>query len=41
MSVGLLIITHNEIGKQVLNTAIAMLDACPLQAQTLETEHHT
>lgn len=36
MNVGLLIITHNEIGKQLLSTATAMLDACPLQAQTLE-----
>ena len=36
MSVGLLIITHNEIGRQLLDTATAMLDACPLQAQTLE-----
>lgn len=36
MSVGLFIITHNEIGRQLLDTAIAMLDACPLHALTLE-----
>jgi len=33
MSVGLLIITHNNIGQQLINTAMAMLETCPLQAE--------
>lgn len=33
MSVGLLIITHNNIGQQLLNTAMAMLETCPLQTK--------
>ena len=32
MSVGLLIITHNNIGQQLLETAAAMLETCPLKA---------
>jgi PTS system ascorbate-specific IIA component len=32
MSVGLLIITHNDIGKELLNAATEMLGVCPLQA---------
>lgn len=32
MSVGLLIITHNDIGKELLNAATEMLGVCPLEA---------
>lgn len=35
MSVGLLLITHNDIGSQLLVTASRMLGGCPLQARTL------
>lgn len=35
MSVGLLIITHNQIGTQLLETAINMLGYCPLLADNL------
>jgi PTS system ascorbate-specific IIA component len=41
MSVSLLIITHNDIGKQLLNTATNMLETCPLKAVTLSIEHDT
>ncbi len=36
MSIGLLIITHNQIGDALLQTAIRMLEKCPLQTKTLE-----
>lgn len=45
MSVGLLIITHNRIGEDLLNTATSMLGICPLQtaalaiSQTCNPEH--
>ena len=35
MSVGLLIITHNRIGEDLLNTAESMLGMCPLQTSHL------
>ncbi len=35
MRVGLLIITHGEIGQSLLDTAIAVLGTCPLQTRTL------
>ncbi len=35
MSTGLLIITHGEIGRDLLQTANAMLEVCPLNARTL------
>jgi PTS system ascorbate-specific IIA component len=35
MSVGLLIITHNQIGEMLLQTATSMLGFCPLLAHTL------
>jgi mannose PTS system EIIA component len=35
MSVGLLIITHNGIGKALLETATTMLAGCPLRAEAL------
>ena len=35
MSIGLLLITHNEIGTQLLATATRMLGCCPLQADCL------
>lgn len=35
MSVGLLIITHNNIGKDLLRTATSMLGVCPLQTASM------
>ena len=35
MKVGLLIITHGEIGSSMLDTAISVLGTCPLQTRTL------
>ncbi len=35
MSVGLLLITHNNIGASLLETATRVLDCCPLRAETL------
>jgi PTS system ascorbate-specific IIA component len=35
MTVGLLLITHNDIGSALLSTASRMLGRCPLQARTL------
>ena len=35
MSVGILIITHNNIGEQLLETARIMLGTCPLEAANL------
>ncbi len=35
MSIGLLLITHNQIGAQLLATATRMLGRCPLQADCL------
>ena len=35
MSCGLLIITHNQIGEALLETATRMLGFCPLMARTL------
>jgi PTS system mannose-specific IIA component len=35
MSVALLLITHNDIGRALLNTATVMLDGCPLRAETM------
>lgn len=35
MSVGLLLITHNGIGEELLGTATAMLGVCPLRTRTL------
>ncbi|MEJ2345129.1 MAG: PTS fructose transporter subunit IIA [Gammaproteobacteria bacterium] len=35
MSVGLLIITHDQLGANLLQTATAMLDVCPLDAKAL------
>ena len=36
MTVGLIIITHSDIGKPMLQTACTMIDACPLQVAVLE-----
>ncbi len=36
MSIGLLLITHNNIGAELLSTAKTMLGYCPLQAETME-----
>lgn len=36
MTVGLLLITHNDIGSALLGTASRMLGSCPLQARALE-----
>lgn len=35
MSAGLLIITHDQVGEQLLSTATRMLEFCPLNAKTL------
>ena len=35
MSVGLLVITHNQIGAALLDTASAMLGACPLSVEVI------
>jgi PTS system ascorbate-specific IIA component len=35
MSVGLLIITHGDIGADILKTATRVLGGCPLRAETL------
>ena len=35
MSVGLLLITHNDIGEQMLHTACATLGLCPLPTRSL------
>lgn len=35
MSVGLLIITHNDIGRVLLDTATGMLGACPLDCAVI------
>ena len=35
MKVGLLIITHGDIGQSLLDTATAVLGTCPLQTRTL------
>lgn len=35
MSVGLLLITHNHIGSELLTTATRMLGRCPLEAMAL------
>ncbi len=35
MTVGLLIVTHNLIGSELLNTAISMLGKCPVNAEVI------
>ena len=35
MSVGLLLVTHGDIGSSLLDTAVVVLGACPLQTRTL------
>ena len=35
MSVGLLIITHGDIGNSLLDTAIVVMGTCPLRTRTL------
>lgn len=35
MTVGLLLITHNDVGSTLLRTASQMLGGCPLEAKTL------
>jgi len=36
MTIGLLLITHNNIGAELLDTAITMLGYCPLQAEAMD-----
>lgn len=36
MSVGLLLVTHNRIGEELLHTACATLGLCPLKTRSLE-----
>jgi PTS system ascorbate-specific IIA component len=40
MSIGLLIITHSGIGDALVQTAINMLETCPLPTRTLEVRGH-
>ena len=35
MSVGLLIITHGDIGRSLLDTAVVVMGTCPLHTETL------
>jgi PTS system ascorbate-specific IIA component len=35
MTIGLLIVTHNNIGTDLVDTATAMLGVCPLSTETL------
>ena len=35
MSVGLLVITHDQLGSQLLQTATNMLEICPLNAKAI------
>ncbi|MFV1981911.1 MAG: PTS sugar transporter subunit IIA [Thiohalomonadales bacterium] len=41
MSVGLLIITHKNIGKSLLDAASAVLGRCPLKAITVSIENNS
>ncbi|MEA3278897.1 MAG: PTS fructose transporter subunit IIA [Pseudomonadota bacterium] len=41
MSVGLLLITHNQLGSALLETATGMLGVCPLRAETLSVTEDT
>ncbi len=36
MPVGLLIITHGHVGRELLNTAVRMLGLCPLRTERLD-----
>ncbi len=38
MSVGLLIITHNDVGRILINTAFDMLEARPIETTLLEVD---
>ncbi len=38
MTIGLLIITHNRIGEELLHTATRMLDMCPLLTETIAVQ---
>ncbi len=40
MSVGLLIITHKNVGKSLLEAASAVLGCCPLKALTVSVENN-
>jgi mannose PTS system EIIA component len=39
MSIGLLIITHNNTGRELLQTATKMFGHCPLAVETLEVRN--
>lgn len=39
MTVGILIISHQGIGNQLFETAITMLEVCPLETQVLPVDH--
>ncbi len=39
MTIGLLIITHNNIGADLVDTAIAMLGVCPLDSLSTALQH--
>ncbi|MBK1706760.1 PTS sugar transporter subunit IIA [Halochromatium glycolicum] len=40
MTVGVLLITHNRIGAELLETATTMLGRCPLAAIAIEVHEH-
>ncbi len=39
MSIGLLIITHNNSGKELLQTATKMFGHCPMEVRTIEVHN--
>ncbi|MCP4128224.1 MAG: PTS fructose transporter subunit IIA [Gammaproteobacteria bacterium] len=41
MSIGLLIITHNNTGRELLNTATKMFGRCPLEVKTIEVRNES
>ncbi len=41
MSIGLLLITHNDLGSTLLETATKMLGCCPLLVETLAVTERT
>lgn len=40
MSVGIILISHNQIGTELINTARQMLSCCPLPTKVLSIEIH-
>jgi PTS system ascorbate-specific IIA component len=40
MTVGILIVSHNQIGAELINTARQMLSCCPLPTNVISIESH-